>query len=44
MGKEREGTLAHMVIPLMGRFKGDTGSRHHIQIFFKNTASKFNVR
>ena len=31
IGKVREGPLSREVIPLMGRFKGDTGSRHHIQ-------------
>ena len=29
IGKGREGPLAHVVIPLVGRFKGETGSRHH---------------
>ena len=27
-GKEREGSLANVIIPLMGRSKGETGSRH----------------
>ena len=29
-----------MVIPLMGRCKGGTGSKHHLQAVFNETASK----
>ena len=32
-----------MVIPLMGRFKGGTGSRHHLQAVVKDAASKLKV-
>ena len=31
IGKGRERPLAHVVIQLMGRFKGETGSRNHLQ-------------
>ena len=31
IGKVREGPLDHVVIPLVGIFKGGTGSRHHLQ-------------
>ena len=44
IGKGKERPLAHMVIPLMVRFKGGTGSRHHLQAFVKKTASKLKVR
>ena len=37
-GKGREGPLAHVVIPLMGRFKGGTGSRYHLQVIINKTA------
>ena len=42
--KFREGPLACVVIPLMGRFKGDTGSRHHIQAVVNEIYSKLKVR
>ena len=29
--ERKEGTLDHVVIPLMGRLKGDTGIRHHLK-------------
>ena len=41
--KGREGPLAHVVIPLVGRFKGGTGSRHHLQAVVNETASKLKV-
>ena len=28
--KGREGPLSHVLIPMMGRFKGETGSRHQL--------------
>ena len=31
IGDGREGPLDHVVIPLMWRFKGETGSRNHLQ-------------
>ena len=37
IGKGREGALAHLVIPLMGIFKGETGIRHHLQGIVSNT-------
>ena len=40
IGKLREVTLAHVVIPLIGIFRGDKGSRHHLQAVVKDTASK----
>ena len=43
IGKGREGTLAHVVIPLMGIFKGDTGTIHQLQSIVKNIASKLKV-
>ena len=33
IGKGREVPLDNVVIPLMGRFKGDNGSRHQLQAF-----------
>ena len=44
IGKVIKGPLAHVVIPLMGRYKGETGSIHHLQAVFNNTASKLKVR
>ena len=44
IGKGRKGPLSHVVIPLMGRYKGETGSIHHLQAVFNNTASKLKVR
>ena len=38
IGKGREGPLSCVVIHLMGRFKVGTGSRHHIQAVFNETA------
>ena len=43
-GRVREENLDHVVIPVMGRFKGGTGSRHHLQAIVNKTASKFKVR
>ena len=43
IGKGREGPLYHVVITLMGRFKGVAGSRHHLQVVVNNTASKLRV-
>ena len=43
IGKGREGTLAHAVIPLMGRFKGYTVRRHHLRYFINKTSSKLKV-
>ena len=43
IGRGREGPLYHVVIPLMGRFKGGVGSRHHLQVVVNNTASKLRV-
>ena len=43
IGKRREETLAHAVIPLMGIFKEDTGGRHHVQSVVNKTDSKLNV-
>ena len=37
-GKGREGPLDHVVIPMMGRFKGETVSRHHLQAVVNKTA------
>ena len=42
VGKVREGPLSHVVIPLMVRFKGETGSRHHLQAVINKTDSKLN--
>ena len=43
IGKGKEGPLAHVVIPLMGRFKVETGIRYHLQSVFNETASKLKV-
>ena len=43
IGKVREGPLAYVVVPLMGRFKEETGSRHHLQAVVNETASKLKV-
>ena len=43
IGKVREGTLAHVVMPLMSRFKGETGSRNHLQTIVNKIASKLKV-
>ena len=44
IGKGREGHLDHVVIPLLGRFKGGTGIRHHLHAIVNKTASKLKVR
>ena len=44
IGKVREGNLAYVVIPLICRFKGDTGRRHHLNDVVNDTASKLKVR
>ena len=43
VGKVMEVTLAHVVIPLMGRYKGGTGSRHHQQAVVDRKSKKLNV-
>ena len=43
-GKVRDRSLGHVVIPLMGRFKGKTGSRHNLQGVVNKKASKLKVR
>ena len=35
--KVRKGPLAHVVMPLVGRFKGENGGRHHLVICIINT-------
>ena len=44
IGKGREGHLAHVVIPLMVRCKGETGSINHLQAVVNETALKLKVR
>ena len=44
IGKRREGTLYYVVITLMGRFKGETGSRNHLQSVANEIASKLKVK
>ena len=44
IGKGREGPLSHVVIPLMGRLKVETGIRHHLQAVVKKTSSKVKVK
>ena len=44
IGEGREGPLAHVVISLMGRFKGETGIRHCLQAVVNETASKLKLR
>ena len=44
IGKGREVSLAHVVIPRTGRFKGGTGSRHHLQAIVNEKDSKLNFR
>ena len=38
IGKGREGYLVHVLIPLMGIFKGGTWSRRHLQVVVNTTA------
>ena len=44
IGKGMEGPLDHVVITLIGRFKGKTGIRHHMQAVINGTAPKLIVR
>ena len=44
IGKGREVPLAHVVIPLMGIFKGETGSRHHLHAVVNKTSSELKLR
>ena len=44
IGKGREGTMYHVVIPMMVRSKGMNGIRHHIQANVNDAASKLKVR
>ena len=44
IGKGRGEPLYHVLIPLMGRFKGETGIRHHLQAVLNETSSKLKVR
>ena len=43
-GKGRELPLALVVIPMMGRFKRETGIIHHLQAVVNEKASKLKVR
>ena len=43
IGKVREVPLAHVIIPLVGMFKGLNGSGHHLQAIVNNTYSKLKV-
>ena len=42
--KGRKGPLDHLVICLMGMFKGETGRRQHLQAVANESASKLKVR
>ena len=44
IGKGREGPLDHVVIPLIGIFKGGAGIRHQLHVVVNNTSSKLKVR
>ena len=44
IGKVREGTQYRVVIPLMGRSKGGTGIKNHLQVVVNDTASNLKVR
>ena len=44
IGKGRDGPLDHVVIPLMGRFKGETGRCNHPQTFLNDITLKLKVR
>ena len=44
IGKGRKEILACVLVPLMGRFKGETGSRHHLQSVTNEKTSKLKVR
>ena len=35
--------LTHVVIPLLGNFKGETGSNNHLQVFVNETEYKLKV-
>ena len=43
VGKLWEGPLAHVVIPLVGKFKGETKSIHNLQVVVNEIYSKINV-
>ena len=43
IGKVREGPLARVLIPLMGRFKGGAGIRNHLQAVVTDTASRLKI-
>ena len=40
IGKLREGILAHVVISMMGRSKGETVSRHHLHAVINRKSTK----
>ena len=44
IGKGREGPLSHALITIMGRFKGETGRRHHLQAVVNDKASNLKAR
>ena len=44
IGKGSGGPLSHVVITVMGRFKVETGIRHHLQSVVDETASKLKFR
>ena len=44
IGKGSGGPLSHVVITVMGRFKVETGIRHHLQAVVKKTSSKVKVK
>ena len=44
IGKGRERPLYHVIIPLMGRLKGDTGNRNHLKDVTNKIDSKLIVR
>ena len=43
IGKGKEGPLDHLVIPIMGRLKGGTGTRHQLQAIVNKKASNLKV-
>ena len=41
--KGREVPLAHVVIILLGKFKGDTGRQNHLKAIVNKTESKLKI-
>lgn len=44
IGKGRHGRLEHVIVPLLGRFKGETGEKYHLLALVNRTFSGLRVR